>query len=321
VSVPLSLLDRDRVTPSAAGLPPRVSVGMPVYNASRTIVAAARCILDQTFRDLELVICDNASTDDTIAICQQLAERDNRVRVLRNDHNVGINGNYQRVADAARGEFFKWASSNDLVDPNFIAECVRALDLHPESVLAYGQTVLYTVAPAVGESYDDNLRLDDDDPAERFRRCLHNLQLNNVSNGLIRRSALRQTGTRPRFRSADGVFLAHLALLGKFTPVPTTRFYRCMDPTATTRHQSSDAVLRVHYPEGGWARLFQDWKLMLGYWRAVLKTPLRPGVKMHALTTVARFTYWQVPRLGHDLVEALAHFRDVLGRSADAPER
>lgn len=314
-----SLMSPAGTAPPAPQAPPRVSVGMPVYNASRTVLAAARHILDQTFRDLELVISDNASTDDTLAICRRLAEQDSRVRVLRSDFNAGINRNYQRVADAARGEFFKWASSNDAIDPNFIAECVQALDSHPESVLAYGQTVLYTAEPASGEPYDDNLDLTDDDPAERFRRCLRNLQLNNVSNGLIRRSALRQTGPRPRFRSADSVFLAHLALLGKFTAVPTTRFYRCMDVSATTRFRSSADVLRIHYPEGGRGPLYQDWKLLLGYWRAVLSTPLRLSVKLRALGTVARVSYWQAPRLGRDVMEALAYYRTALARPPAAP--
>jgi glycosyltransferase involved in cell wall biosynthesis len=93
---------------------PTVTVGMPAYNAAPWIGASIESILGQSFRDFELVISDNASTDATFAICQRYASADARVRVIANPHNIGANRNYVAVLRASRGRYFKWASSNDL---------------------------------------------------------------------------------------------------------------------------------------------------------------------------------------------------------------
>ena len=73
----------------ANDIPPRVSVGMPVYNGQRDVKAASNAVLVQTFRDFELIISDNASTDATEAICREYVARDPRIRYSRNDENLG----------------------------------------------------------------------------------------------------------------------------------------------------------------------------------------------------------------------------------------
>ena len=68
---------------------PVASVGMPVYNGERYLEVALSSVLAQTLDDLEVIICDNASTDRTAEICQDYAARDRRIRYFRNPHNLG----------------------------------------------------------------------------------------------------------------------------------------------------------------------------------------------------------------------------------------
>src|SRR4051812_17741515 len=68
---------------------PRVSIGLPVYNGGRYVRAAIESLLSQTFTDFELIICDNASSDQTQSICTAFAARDPRVRYHRNATNIG----------------------------------------------------------------------------------------------------------------------------------------------------------------------------------------------------------------------------------------
>ena len=68
---------------------PRVSIGMPVYNGARFIGEAVRSIQAQTFQDFEVVISDNASTDETQEICTRLAAQDSRIRYYRQARNLG----------------------------------------------------------------------------------------------------------------------------------------------------------------------------------------------------------------------------------------
>jgi GT2 family glycosyltransferase len=118
---------------------PRVSIGMPLYNAERYLAGTLESILGQTFCDLEVVISDNGSTDRTEQICRQYASRDNRIRYYRNEVNRGAAWNYNHVFELARGEYFKWASYDDLLAPKFLEHCVASLDQDPSAALAFTQ--------------------------------------------------------------------------------------------------------------------------------------------------------------------------------------
>ena len=83
---------------------PRVSIGMPVYNGEDFIEEAIDSILEQTFTDFELIICDNASNDDTQRICRGLSESDKRISYKRNEKNMGAAWNYNRTFDYSTGE-------------------------------------------------------------------------------------------------------------------------------------------------------------------------------------------------------------------------
>jgi glycosyltransferase involved in cell wall biosynthesis len=95
------------------GKPAKVSIGMPVYNAEKSIRRALDSILNQTFTDFELIISDNASTDATEAICREYAKTDDRISYLRQPKNCGAPTNFNRVLHKACGEYFMWAACDD----------------------------------------------------------------------------------------------------------------------------------------------------------------------------------------------------------------
>jgi glycosyltransferase involved in cell wall biosynthesis len=288
--------------------PPRVSVGMPVFNTSRLMVESVDNILSQTLRDIELIICDNASTDDTYRVCQELAASDPRVRLLRNSTNLGVNPNYRRVAEESRGEYFKWAAAQDLVDRNFLERCVGILDVRPEVSLVFGQSMLFESDPAAGVPYDDHMELEDDDAVIRFRRSVEGLRLNNPINGVIRRSDLLRTFVHPDYYGADNVVLSQLALAGKLVLAPDVIFYRRMKPESATPLKTASEVLLYHYPSGGRGQLFQAWRITYGYLSAVFVSALSFGDKFRALRYVGKMACWRWPALWKDLREALQYW-------------
>src|SRR4051794_28879290 len=116
--------------------PPRVSIGLPVYNGSRYIREAVAAHLSQTWEDFELIISDNTSTDDTFDICTQYARQDKRVRVIRQPRNCGVNRNHLHVFHMARGEYFRWASVDDIPSGDLVRHAVSVLDEDP-ALVAY----------------------------------------------------------------------------------------------------------------------------------------------------------------------------------------
>lgn len=108
---------------------PTVSIGMPVYNGAKYIREALDSLLAQTFTDFELVISDNASTDDTQAICEKYARRDPRIRYVRQLENLGALPNFQFVLNEARSEYFMWAAYDDKWDKNWVRSLKNTLEI------------------------------------------------------------------------------------------------------------------------------------------------------------------------------------------------
>jgi len=225
---------------------PTVTVGMPVYNAERWIGAAIESVLGQSLHDFELIISDNASTDATLAICQRYARADARIRVVANAQNIGANRNYFAVMRAARGRYFKWASSNDLCAPTFLEKCVAALERQPSAVLAAPRTWLFEESTADARAYDRDFDLLQARPAARFITLQSAIGLNNAFNGVIRRDALARVSPVGIFTGADIVLMSELALLGEWLLLEDRLFYRRMSSsTASTLKSTQDAERHI----------------------------------------------------------------------------
>jgi len=103
---------------------PLVSVVIPSYNGSPFVAQAVRSVLEQTLADLEVVIVDDASTDDTLEIVGRLA--DQRVRVLTSEANAGAGANWNRAVRTARGRYVKLLCQDDVLAPTCIERQVAA---------------------------------------------------------------------------------------------------------------------------------------------------------------------------------------------------
>ena len=106
---------------------PQVSILIPVYNRKKYIAQCIQSALDQSFIEHEIVVVDNASDDGTWEICQQFAALDPRVRVFRNEENIGPVRNWIRCAQEARGEYVKILFSDDLLETNCLKEMICQL--------------------------------------------------------------------------------------------------------------------------------------------------------------------------------------------------
>lgn len=113
---------------------PLVSIGMPVYNGAAFIREALDSLLAQTFTDFELIISDNASTDETEAICREYATKDHRIRYIRQSKNRGAAANFQFVLNEGVGEYFMWAAADDLWAPAFLELNLEFLKKNPKYI-------------------------------------------------------------------------------------------------------------------------------------------------------------------------------------------
>lgn len=117
---------------------PRLTVAVPTYNRAHYVVDAVRGALGQSFGDIEVLVSDNASDDDTAAAVGSLS--DPRLRFVRQPTNLGMIGNWNWLLSEARGSAFLLLSDDDLLAEGALEALVAALDATPDALLARAST-------------------------------------------------------------------------------------------------------------------------------------------------------------------------------------
>ncbi len=120
-----------------------VVIGLATYNGQSYLREALDSLFAQTYKNFELVISDNASTDETPRICEEYAKKDRRVKYIRQKSNIGNAGNFDFLKESARGEYFMWASDDDKWAPTFVEKCLAALDADLGAVVAVTNLVYF----------------------------------------------------------------------------------------------------------------------------------------------------------------------------------
>jgi hypothetical protein len=129
---------------------------MPTYNYGHFLEQAVESVLGQSRTDLELVVSDNASTDDTEALMRAYAERDPRVRYHRNDENVGLAANFSLVFERSDpgSRYFIGLPADDWWKPDLLAKLVGAAEAHPEATVVHSDIHRTDAEGAVLNTYN-----------------------------------------------------------------------------------------------------------------------------------------------------------------------
>jgi glycosyltransferase involved in cell wall biosynthesis len=241
---------------------PTVSVGLAVRNDPNGVRRCIESVLAQDLTDLELVICDNASDDDTVDTLQEYAREDPRVAATINPVNIGSHENMNRVFELSRGTFFRWISADDWLEPAALSAGLDALERRPDAVGVTSGFTIHTPGTASRfERYPGEFP-SSGDPARRFERMLWFFHAGDAKYdpiyGIYRRDQLAGSGRiRPTERT-DWLLSAELALMGPIVHIDEllanrTRTYpagvdraafrRRLDPVAGERLKASPARL------------------------------------------------------------------------------
>jgi glycosyltransferase involved in cell wall biosynthesis len=123
------------------GNPPLLSVLMTNYNYGQFVGEALEAILAQSYKRIEVIVIDDASTDNSVDVIQGIAGKDERVRVIVNDRNAGGLACINKIVSVARGEYYYSAASDDRVLPGFFEKSMTLLAQHPNAGLCCADPV------------------------------------------------------------------------------------------------------------------------------------------------------------------------------------
>jgi len=105
---------------------PAVSVCIPAYNHGRFLADTLKSALDQSFADMEIIVSDNRSSDHTQEVVMAIVERDARVRYVLAPEHLGMQGNFNRCLELARGRYIKFLCADDMLEPRCVERMLAA---------------------------------------------------------------------------------------------------------------------------------------------------------------------------------------------------
>jgi glycosyltransferase involved in cell wall biosynthesis len=305
---------------------PRLSVGLPVYNGERHLAESIEALLGQSYEDFELIISDNASTDSTAGICQHYANQDSRIRYIRQPRNIGLSPNHNFALEQSRGEFFKWAASDDLYGRDLLKCCVEALDEYPDVVLAHSYEAVVDDASNVTQALDYPLATDSSRAPDRFRSILYGgsgmfessdpavrgfVRVDNSGMlracdvyGVTRTDVMRHVAPLGSYHHSDRIIICALALRGRFHITPEWLYFRRDTPDRTynkapklrDRSEVNDPVRknRLLHPT---ARLVAEY--LLAYAGAIRQAPLSSADRRECYRDLTR---WMLDRATNKVI-------------------
>ena len=211
---------------------PLVSIGIPTYNRAGSLSRAIESALAQDYGNLEIVISDNASTDETQTICEKFAQQDARVRYFRQPVNQGAAANFNAALQQARGEFFMWLSDDDWLGAGFIEACAQTLMEHKDYALVCGRTRFIEAEICVYEG--EKINLPHGSPARRVESYYEQVAFNGTFYGLMRRKQLLQVPFSNQV-AGDWLLIAAIAFMGKVKTLDNIALHRSTEGASKSR--------------------------------------------------------------------------------------
>lgn len=105
----------------------KVSLGIPVYNESRFLKKTIDSLINQTYSNIEIIAIDNASTDNSFRILKEYSNKDPRLKIFKNDKNIGLSNNFNLLVNKSSGEYFGWIGAHDIYNKDYIEKMVSKI--------------------------------------------------------------------------------------------------------------------------------------------------------------------------------------------------
>ena len=252
-------------------MPPRISIGLPLYNGERYLEETLESVLSQDFTDFELLISDNGSTDSSQAICDAYARKDGRIRYTRLPKNLGAAANYNRVFRMAQGEYFKWIAHDDRIKPSFLSRCIEKFEsFEGPPVLIYPKTELIDQNGHVVGENPPTMRATSNRPFLRAFEAIQGMgAVADAVFGVFKRNMLTKTRLIGHFFAADRVVLFEAALLGHIVQLEgEPLFQRRIHPEMSTKANLSHEDRLRWYDPNARVTLSPESRIVLEYLRS-----------------------------------------------------
>jgi glycosyltransferase domain-containing protein len=199
---------------------PLVSVCVPTYNRPKTLERTIKCLINQTYKNLEIIISDNCSTNKEVEKVIQKYKVDPRINYIRQPVNKGAIFNFNCVIEKAKGEYFMRLADDDWLDQNYIETCLDFLLHNPDYVSAYGRAKIYSIEEKFLR-LDADIDMTQDIAQERVLYYYSKIQNNGSFYGLVKTKYVNELIIKNEL-AIDWLVVARIVFLGKYKMVEGT---------------------------------------------------------------------------------------------------
>lgn len=207
-----------------------VSVIIPAYNAEKYLAEAIESVLTQSFKNYELIIIDDGSSDRTNEVISRYTARDSRIVALKNPANLGIAATRNHGLKIATGKYVAWQDADDISMPDRLQVQVDFLDLHPDVGIVGGNLEIFS-----GNSVVEMRKYPEED--SEIRKCIYKYSPIAQPSAMIRADLFKRAGNYdlklPPAEDLDMTF--RIGAFSKLANLPVTLIkYRISDGSATS---------------------------------------------------------------------------------------
>ncbi len=138
---------------------PLISICIPTYNGSEFIFETLETAINQTYTNIEIIITDDCSTDNTLEICEEFAKKDVRIKIYKNKQNLGLVGNWCKSIEKSNSDWIKFLFQDDLLTPNCVQEMIAtALEHNVNFVISNREYIFEKNVPKnIIKNYSEDL--------------------------------------------------------------------------------------------------------------------------------------------------------------------
>lgn len=194
---------------------PLVTIGIPTYNRPSELQKAIEASINQSYRNLEIIISDNCSPDPKVEeLCREYADKDKRIKYFRQSENLGMGSNGEFVLNSANGEYFMWCMDDDWLSLNYIEESIKFLLNHLDYVIAYGEMNFYNIDYSIARRCKQHAFTENCDTSRVLKYCATAMS-SSLSFGLTTTKLMRKVFINKMRLPADWIVMIKLLYEGK----------------------------------------------------------------------------------------------------------
>lgn len=246
---------------------PLVSIGIPTYNRAELLKRSIESALIQDYENIEVIVSDNDSTDDTRAICQFYRDQDVRLKYIRQRRNVGPSANFDAVLKEASGQYFMWLGDDDWIDVSYVSHCMSVFTQEPDVALVSGAPIYYRhgLKAYAGRVFN----LCDGSWILRVARYYMKVADNGTFYGVMRTAQLQQISIL-NVMGGDWHLIANIASIGKVRMSAAVSVHRELGGATTSYRQIAKSLglpmIQAILPMttiafGAWKNIVHDGKI------------------------------------------------------------